>query len=230
LKVRNIPPFFSHALKSILVIATVLVPFRLSADSLALSPTGPFQSYSANEIDGFAFSVTSALNVTALGIFAGPSLTLPVGQDFEVGLWTDSGTLLSSTFVSSTDPSQNSFYFHAITPISLTIGQNYVVGAQTRAVVRTYYSGSYTMADGLAYTENRWMDGSTFTMPIFADGPTVDPGYLGGNLLVVSTPEPDSAGVALVGLSAILAGIAFRTRKRRARFDPASLPVVNLLK
>ena len=127
---RDLRHFFGHTLRLLLVAAGMLAPLRLSADSLAINPTGPLQSYNGNgEIDGFAFGATSAMDVTALGIFAGPSLSLP-GGSFAVGLWTDSGTLLASTFVTSADPSQNSFFFHSITPVSLTAGQNYVVGAQ----------------------------------------------------------------------------------------------------
>ena len=215
MKPQKISSFFGNALRLLLVAAGVLAPLRLSADSLALNPTGPFQSYNGSgEIDGFAFTTTLPVDVTALGIFAGPSLTLPAGN-FNVGLWTTSGTLLASTAVTSSDPSQDSFYFHPITPISLSAGQDYVVGAQMGGGVQTYFGGAYTMADGVQYIGSRWTSSGSLTMPTDYDGSASDPGYLGGNFLV-STPEPSSTSLMLLGLFAILAGIAGRSRKRQA--------------
>ena len=184
MELRKLQHFFGNTLRLLLVAAGVLAPLRLSADSLALNPSGPLQSYNGNgEIDGFAFSATSAVDVTAW-IFAGPSLGLPGSGSFAVGLWTDSGTLIASTFVTSADPSQNSFFFHSIAPVSLIAGQNYVVGAQMGGGVMTYFGGGYTMADGLEFLGNRWDSSSSLVMPTSNDGPLNDPGYLGGNLLV----------------------------------------------
>jgi hypothetical protein len=208
---------FGNALRLLLIAAGMFAPLRLSADSLAINPTGPFQSYNGSgEIDGFAFTATSDLTATSLGIFAGPSLTLPAGN-FNVGLWTDSGTLLASAIVTSADPSQDSFYFHPITPILLSTGQSYVVGAQMGGSVQTWFGGAYTMADGLDYVGSRWIASSSLVMPNSYDGVSSDPGYIGGNLLVGSaTPEPSSTGLMVLGLFAVVAGIAGRPRKRHS--------------
>jgi hypothetical protein len=207
---RKLQQFFGNTLRLLLVAAGVLAPLRLSADSLALNPSGPLQSYDGSgEIDGFAFSATSAVDVTALGIFAGPSLSLP-GGSFAVGLWTDSGTLIASTSVTAADPSQDSFFFHSIAPVSLITGQNYVVGAQMGGGVQTYFGGDYTMADGLQYIGSRWVNSACLTMPFCYDGPGSDPGYLGGNLLITpatATPEPSSTGLMVLGVLVILAGM-----------------------
>ena len=213
---RKLQHFFGNTLRVLLVAAGVLAPLRLLADSLAINPSGPLQSYNGSgEIDGFAFSAVSAVDVTALGIFAGPSLSLPGSGSFAVGLWTDSGTLVASTFVTSADPSQDSFFFHSIAPVSLIAGQNYVVGAQMGGGVLTYFGGGYTMADGLAFLGNRWITSPSLVMPTNYDGALNDPGYLGGNFLIgASTPEPSSTGLIMLGLFAILAGMAWRARKR----------------
>lgn len=203
--------FLGNTLHLLLIAAGVLAPLRVAADSLALNPTGPMQSYNGNgEIDGFAFSASSALNVTALGIFAGPSLSLPGSGSFAVGLWTDSGTLIASTFVTSADPSLGSFFFHSIAPVSLVVGQNYVVGAQMGGGVLTYFGGDYSMADGLEFLGNRWKSSPTLVMPATFDGPLNDPGYLGGNLLVSSAvPEP-STGLLVSGVLTIVLGLGRR--------------------
>ena len=160
---RDLRHFFGHTLALLLVAAGMLAPLRLSADSLAIDPAGPLQSYNGNgEIDGFAFGATSGMNVTALGIFAGPSLSLP-GGSFAVGLWTDSGTLLATTFVTSADPSQDSFFFHSITPVSLTAGRELRCGRSDGRGGATYYGGDYTMADGLEFLGNRWDSSSSLS-------------------------------------------------------------------
>jgi hypothetical protein len=217
LQLQTVQRSFGNVLRLLLVAAGMLAPLQLSADSLGINPTGPFQSYNGSgEIDGFAFTATSDLDATSLGIFAGPSMILP-GGNFNVGLWADSGTLLASTIVTSTDPSQDSFYFHPITPVLLSAGQSYVVGAQMGGGVQTYFGGAYTMADGLQYVGNRWLSSGTLTMPDSYDGALNDPGYLGGNLLVSSaTPEPSSTGLVVLGLFAVLAGVVGRPRKRQA--------------
>jgi hypothetical protein len=207
---RKLQQFFGNTLRLLLVAAGVLAPLRLSADSLALNPSGPLQSYDGSgEIDGFAFSATSAVDVTALGIFAGPSLSLP-GGSFAVGLWTDSGTLIASTSVTAADPSQDSFFFHSIAPVSLIAGQNYVVGAQMGGGVLTYFGGGYSMVDGLEFLGNRWESSSSLIMPTGYDGPSNDPGYLGGNLLVsTAVPEP-STGLLVLGVLVIVLGLGRR--------------------
>ena len=45
------------------------------------------------------------------------------------GLWTGSGTLLTSASISSTDPVVSGFYTHSITPILLDAGNSYVIGS-----------------------------------------------------------------------------------------------------
>jgi hypothetical protein len=209
---RKLQHFFGNTLRLLLVAAGVLAPLRLWADSLALNPTGSMQSYNGSgEIDGFAFSATSAVNVTALGIFAGPSLSLPGSGSFAVGLWTDSGTLIASTFVTSADPSQDSFFFHSIAPVSLIPGQNYIVGAQMGGGVLTYFGGDYTMADGLQFLGNRWVSSPSLIMPSIYDGPSGDPGYLGGNLLIsTAVPEPSSTGLLVLGVLGIVLGLGRR--------------------
>ena len=174
--------FIKDLLIAVLIVAASTL--CVSAAVPAIDPSGTLTSYNgAGEIDGFAFTATTAGNVTALGIFAGPSLTLPPAQSFAVGLWTSSGTLLASTTVTSADSAIGSFYFHPITPIALTAGQTYVVGAQMGGGVQTYFGGSYTMASGLQYVGSRWISSGSLSMPTDYDGAASDPGYLGANFL-----------------------------------------------
>ena len=181
--------FIEDLLIAVLIFAACTL--SVSAAVPAIDPSGPFSSYNgAGEIDGFAFTATTAGNVTALGIFAGPSLTLPAAQSFAVGLWTSSGTLLASTTVTSADTAIGSFYFHPITPIALTAGQTYIVGAQMGGGVLTYFGGSYTMASGLQYVGSRWIPSGSLSMPTFYDGSFSDPGYLGANFLFDTVSAP----------------------------------------
>ena len=159
----------------------------------AITLTGPLLSYTgAGEVDGFAFKATKTETIIALGIFAGSSLTLPAGPSFAVGLWTSSGTLLASTSVTAADTAIGSSYYHSITPITLTAGQSYVVGAQKGGGVLTYFGGAYTMADGIQYQGSRWITSSSLTMPTGYDGAASDPGYIGANFLV----SPGGSGQA----------------------------------
>jgi hypothetical protein len=99
---------------------------------------GPGYSFSGGFISGsgstntsgFPFYVNEAIIVTHLGVVDYNSDGLTTSSN--VGLWTESGTLLgSSTVPAGTSPTLvGQFRYVPITPVLLTVGETYRVGAQ----------------------------------------------------------------------------------------------------
>jgi hypothetical protein len=195
-----------------LLVAIAFIPSAMAAEP-GIDLAGPLQSYNgSSEIDGFAFSATANVDVSALGIFAGPGLTLPAGN-FNVGLWRSDGTLLASATVTAADTAIDSFYYHDISPVPLTAGGSYVVAAQMGGGLLTYFGGAYTMADGLQYGGSRWVSSGSLIMPGNYDGTGSDPGYLGANLLIgpavtLATSSNPSVTGQPVAFTATVSGIS----------------------
>jgi hypothetical protein len=167
---------------------------------------------------GFQFTATSSLTIIALGAY-----------DFQqdgfdqpqlAALWADDGTLLAWTYVDSADPLAGYFRFHSITPVTLIVGDSYVVSSQGgEGYTRfppwvTDPPTGVTFDPGITFVENRWGDWlETDTSPVFPGqtDPWRDAGYayFGGNARVGAVPEPVSLVLTGAGLAVLLC------RKRR---------------
>lgn len=177
----------------------------------ALSYTGGVTTNNGPQTVGFEFLVNSNISVNALGLdFAGATGTS------EVGLWTTGGTLLASTTVSSSDTLVGNFNYASITPVALTAGLDYIVGGVDGSN-GFYYDTTATTDPRISYVANEFTAPNTgFGFPTYSQSPSFDDGYFGGSFSigssVVSTPEPSTMLVALVGS---LAGTAYLWRRRR---------------
>jgi len=170
------------------------------------SVSGPY-AYD-NATLGYEFTAnTSNVEVNALGALTG-------GTE-QVGLWTESGTLLASATVTPADPVSNGFEWASITPVVLTAGQSYVVGAQSGT-----YEFSYSSAivdPRITYDQDRWNHvGTGFSIPNSSDvgqGLISPPftGFLGGNVSLSSVPEPST--FALLGLGGLSFAIGVYRRR-----------------
>jgi hypothetical protein len=93
----------------------------------------------ANKMDGWEFSPTEDITVTALGVFDLSGCTNPgvpgcpdgLVDNHEVGIWTTTGVLLGSTPVLPGTVAKRfgQFRYVKITPIDLSAGQSYVVAS-----------------------------------------------------------------------------------------------------
>jgi hypothetical protein len=170
---------------------------------------------------GFSFTVNTNVTVTALGnvdltAIGGASYTQPQ----QVGLWNSSGTLLASTYVTSSDPLTNSFWrFNAITPVNLIAGQTYTVGGQGgadyAAGVPIVVNPNITfVSDEYAYTGSL---NNPLVEPIYSSGLTQLNGaaWFGGNLLLEPTPTPEPSTLVMATLaSAAYGGMTWWRRRK----------------
>jgi hypothetical protein len=109
-----------------------------------------------NHTFGWQFSLSKPVQVTSLGVydlFAGDGLA----ASHSIGLWTDTGTLLTSATVAPSDPVEPDFFrYTAIPPLTLTPG-TYVIGAfyETASDATINQAPDFTTAPGITFQDNR---------------------------------------------------------------------------
>ena len=193
-------------------------------------------AYSGGNLNlGFEFAPTAAISVTSLGLF--DSRQDGLVNDHAIGLWDTSGTLIASATVSSgvTDPLVGKFRYVSISPITLSAGTHYVIGASypySNNVPESSQDGFVLSANGfspaltgfktskeITYITSRDDGGASLTFPaLFGSALGVNgPGFFGPNFLFTpaasAVPEPGSVAL-LVGMAVVGAGV-LRGRRRR---------------
>jgi hypothetical protein len=78
---------------------------------------------------GYQFSPAVDLTVSSLGVYDGGIDGAGLQAARDVGLYTDTGTLLASVSVDNSDPLINGFRFAAVSPLVLSAAQTYVLAA-----------------------------------------------------------------------------------------------------
>jgi Domain of unknown function (DUF4082)/PEP-CTERM motif len=173
---------------------------------------------------GWSFSANANASVVGLGdYFATPPASFPQPQ--QVGLWDSSGNLLASVYVtgSETPVGTAPWVFEPITPVPLTAGQTYVVGAQGGADW-TGFLGSATLDPRITFGT------ALFTFVGSSNNPLVEPmspgsgfGDFGGNVELAATaviPEPSTWALMAIGFAGL--GCAAYRRKRHCQTNGRS--------
>jgi hypothetical protein len=132
--------------------------------------------------DGWTFSLSTSITVTALGAYQ-----VPGDSPAQVGIWNSSGTLLASTTVTASDPSTGGFNFASIGATTLPAG-SYTIGewfAPNPGGPIGYHAVGLTTIPEVTYTGGVFQTGTSFSQPLGdAFGGGLDPGYFGPNFEV----------------------------------------------
>lgn len=113
---------------TLLLAALMIGAHPAKAANALYSGTG-FHETSYSMTVGMELTPTADISVTSLGVFDGGVDGAGLQTDHDVGLWDDSGTLLASVTVTNSDTLTNDFRYAAISPVILTAGQKYYLGA-----------------------------------------------------------------------------------------------------
>jgi hypothetical protein len=159
---------------------------------------------------GFEFKVSESVTVGALGVldvWDNVSKFPGFAKDQQVGLWKSDGTLLASVFVTSSDPLTGggahynggtaigwvTWRFHAITPVILSPGTNYIVASQGGEGM-VYQPVSPVWNSKVTFISNRIGDvGTNSNNPLVFPNRTESYnaiGYFGGNFMIADSVTP----------------------------------------
>ena len=193
--------------QKLLVLALLTVAARASANEGILTfSSGGVVGY-VDGTAGWSFEPLTAISVTSLGCFD-YVLTSNNQLPLSVGLWNQSGTLLTSTTVTTSDPLFDQSRYQSITPVTLTAGQTYYLGAYSSAGSIVFDAETSSLG-GFATTSPQIQLGMAalstngFSFPNTLQG---DPGsaLLAPNFQFSSVPEPSFVALAILGLGSYL--------------------------
>jgi hypothetical protein len=94
-------------------------------EAISAAVSSGYPGYVANGA-GFAFSPNIAIGVTALG-YSGSDI---VNRPYQVSLFDAGGNLLASQTISTSNTIYNQSYYSSISPVQLTAGATYYLGAE----------------------------------------------------------------------------------------------------
>ncbi|MFT6953822.1 MAG: PKD repeat protein [Glaciecola sp.] len=221
--VTTINPFLGGSL--------LLEPARpnLPALTLQLAPGEHLTAGGSESMNGYEFTPTENVTVTALGVYDLAGCTFrpaPCADGLldahEVGIWTDTGNLLAAATVPAGISGERIGQFRYINIVSqeLTAGQSYIVASLNPARDYTIDDGfvlgpngtsaNYTFDSRIAFVQGRRKVGG-FQYPDTVT--TINP-FLGGSLLLrgeISLPVPPTADAGInqaihAGYSVLLDG------------------------
>jgi hypothetical protein len=163
---------------------------------------------------GSEFTVDSACSVSALGFYDhnqdGISGSNPVG------LWDNTGTLLAMTSVSNADALRGVFRYHALaSPVALTAGQNYRIGALTNGIDASAFDAPGFVVDSrITFIRQRYSNQTgVLNFPLNDNG--TSPGIFGAGMLLssgaVAAPEIAVEQPAMTDLTDGAASVDFGT-------------------
>lgn len=150
-------------------------------------------AYQNNSTIGWTFSPSKNILVSSLGWFGDPNPS----SGITIGLWDETGALLSSAMINNNSEMIDGNTFEAINPIQLSANQTYVIGAGISGQM-TYlgFFGSPT-TNTIAYISANLSQGSGFTFPATW---TDSDGYIPAvTFLFQVVPEPNGLALSALG-------------------------------
>jgi hypothetical protein len=193
---------------------------RICSATEAIVASGGVPGY-VEGTGGWSFDSLTSISVTSLGAF--DSTISDSASPIEVGLWDHTGLLLASVTVTSNSTLVDVSRYQSITPVTLTAGLTYYLGAYATAggtIIVTGESPPPGGVGGFATTSPQIQIGTDvyatnggFTFPSIIDGdPHSGAAIMGPNFEFSAVPEPAVGGFALLGVAIV--AFARRAQKR----------------
>jgi hypothetical protein len=206
--------------KFLFAVALFFVSVTVANADIVFTFSGGTQQAGQGDTYGFQFIPVVNISVDSLGFYDLGSDGL--SADHPVGIWDATGTLLSSTIVTTGNSSLSGpvinggqFRFTPIPAIQLSAGTTYVFGAQVGSLNDIWYSSGTNISNSpslVTVSSSGVFDltgNNTLVFPTQSIGNT----YAAGSFTASPVPEPST--LALLGLSA-LSFLAFSKRLARS--------------
>jgi len=182
-----------------------------ATSAISTDPVSPPFGEEAYSV-GWRFQALQDVSVVSLGALD-PNSESGLPSSMDVGIWTDSGTLMGSLTVPAGTAGtlvDNYFYADLTTPISLTTGDYYRIADSPTSGLNAYmFSGvSVTESAAVGYDQGyEAFSSNSLTFPTQSGGSAA---YFGPNFQYV--PEPTSFALVALGFAAC-AGYRWPRRK-----------------
>jgi hypothetical protein len=181
------------------------------ANTIAFGSPGGLSVGSGNVNLGLLFDVNTPIMVNALGFYGGNGIF--AGET--VAIYDLSQNLLASADVLLSDPVEDGYFFHSITPISLSAGNQYIVVAFTNGNNWSYtpLSSPPTVTDpSITFAGSQYIFSSLLQYPT----ETYPADYFGPNFAFSSptSPVPEPTSLLLLGMGLGALGVAAWRRKK----------------
>jgi hypothetical protein len=206
--------------KKVYVLSFVVsMAFTASASVITFNPVTGGTAANGNQTVGWQFNVLSPLTATGLEWYDAAGTGLNTAHT--VGIWNPAGTLLTSVLIPAgvAAPLDGMFRFESIAPITLPVGNGYIIGGQNFAASTDLLAcGSGGPCDGLlvqtvdprlAFVNATFSNPGGFTEPTFFS--IAHEGFYGPSF---STAVPEPSSMVLLAIGLIVAGSAMRYRKQ----------------
>jgi PEP-CTERM motif len=179
-----------------------------------ISPTGALVSA------GFSFKTNQSVTIDALADFS------PLSTGSNVRLYNGQGTVLASATIFSSDPTDGTFYFHAITPITLSASSTYYIAADVVTGQLAEYSVTgLTTNPGISFGAAVETDGLGNNPTSDLQGGAFNPGYFGPSFEIRASAVPEPSGFALLGIGIIALLKYGRSRRKEFSAKPSNVEV-----
>jgi Domain of unknown function (DUF4082) len=181
----------------------------LVAVTLTPDPNSTFNNGAAGYALGYEFQANANITVTQLGYFVDTTLT----ESHDVGLYdATTTTLLASTTVMNGDMMVANFAYSAISGVTLTAGNDYViVGTSGFTDLYTFNPTVFSTDPAITYVQDAFANGNSLQFPSFPDDGAI--GYFGPNFLFTPASVPEPSSLVLGSLAAV-AGLFIAVRGR----------------
>jgi hypothetical protein len=191
-----------------------------NAGTIALTGFGGGENATSgsDQLYGWYFNTSSAIDVTALGV--GDSSGQPLSVSHDVGIFdVSTQALLGSATVPSGSGGtlENGFDYESVSPFELSAGSYVIVMTMPamNADVQSIFNTSETTSAPVTYVNSAFDAGSSLAFPDPASEGAFAQGLFGPNFIFNSAvPEPATWAMLLVGLGGL--GVALRGRRGTA--------------
>jgi hypothetical protein len=190
-------------------LVVLVANFALAGPVLTFNPAGGGSAFHFDQGVGWQFNVTAPLAVVGLGWWDETGSGIPLAHP--VNLWGPLGNLLASVTVpaGAVAPLDGQFRTVAITPITLAVGNGYVIGGQEFSTdTERLACGSGGICDGtLSITTNpaiSFVNGTFGVGGAWPSEPTsftvAHDGLFGPSFSVAAVPEPTTMSLFSLGI------------------------------
>jgi hypothetical protein len=198
-------------ISAILSVLTLTVASHISATEAIFmyQATGPNIVGYAFGGAGFAFVPSTTLSVTSLGFGGSDLATTP----YQVTLWNSGGTQLATTTVTTGSPFLNQTYYGAVSPVILSAGQTYYLGALETGTNGLWVgdalvlppdpssNGTITVSPDISYVGGALGMANNGGIPTSITSVAF---YINANFQYTVVPEPSLFGFMTVGLGGLV--------------------------